>query len=80
MTTFLADAFIPHARNDYKPHALRVHMLSTYAALILFVKAAVVVSLSLLFPDPSAFAAITADRIVELVNTARADAFTSHGA
>jgi uncharacterized protein YkwD len=72
MTTFLADAFIPHARNDYKPHALRAHMLSTYAALILFVKATVVVALSLLFPDPSAFAAITAERIVELANVARA--------
>lgn len=73
MKAFLKKHFIPHEANAYKPHALRPHMLTAYTFVIILVKVAVVLSLTLVFPNSSTFAVIASQRIVELTNISRAE-------
>lgn len=73
MKRFLKSSFIPHKENAYAPHALRPRMLTFYTLVVLLVKVAVILSLTLLFPNASTFAAIVSQRIVDLTNTARVE-------
>lgn len=73
MRRFLKKSFIPHEENAYAPHALRPRMLTLYTFVVLLVKVVVVLSLTLIFPNSSTFAAIASQRIVDLTNTARVE-------
>lgn len=73
MRRFLKKSFIPHKENAYAPHALRPRMLTLYTLGVLLVKVVVVLSLTLVFPNSSTFAAIASQRIVDLTNTARVE-------
>jgi uncharacterized protein YkwD len=65
------DLFVPHARNDYKPHALRHRHLSLYAGLMLSLKLTTLFSLGAL-PQNQAFSSgVTTANIIELTNSSR---------
>ncbi len=67
----LHDHFIPHARNNYHPHALSHRMLTLVSLLLMTVK---IVSISLVALGPAAPAyssEITGDTVITLANQAR---------
>ncbi|OGL90101.1 hypothetical protein A3J36_01480 [Candidatus Uhrbacteria bacterium RIFCSPLOWO2_02_FULL_54_37] len=68
----LAHVFIPHARNGYKPHAVRRHALAAYSLILVGAKVALSLGLFLTFPTPAYFSSLTAQRIITLTNEARA--------
>lgn len=68
----LAHVFIPHARNGYKPHAVRHHALAAYAFILIAAKVGLSLGLFLTFPTPAYFSSLTAQRIIALTNEARA--------
>lgn len=70
----LKDFFIPHAGNDHRPRALRPKSLITYATVALLIKAAATGFLFLTYPTPASLSAIVTERMIELINEARADA------
>lgn len=66
----LKNAFIPHAGNDYRPHALRHHWIATYAGSLLILKVGVVVVLGIL-SNRAYLSSITPESIIAGTNTAR---------
>lgn len=65
--------FIPHQKNDYKPHVLHHQTLWFYSFLLLAAKVGVLLVMFFVYPSPAEFSTITANRIVELTNKARAE-------
>lgn len=66
----LQNAFIPHPGNDYRPHALRSHVLRWYVYVIVTVKV-VAVGLTILYSQPARLASVTPAAIAQLTNQAR---------
>lgn len=66
---FLA-VFVPNEKNCFLPQALRSQYLFWYGAGLLMIKIALV-SLILVLPSTEIFSAITADRLISLINQAR---------
>lgn len=66
----LRNAFIPHAGNDYQPHALRRNALHWYTAIIATVKIAVVFFVAV-YATQAQLSNITTQTIVSLTNQAR---------
>ncbi len=69
----LKHAFIPHAGNDHRPHALRSKWLRVYAGLALTVKLAAAILIAFA-PNASYLSNITASNIIRLTNESRAAA------
>jgi len=63
--------FIPHAKNGYRPHALRHQALAVYSLILIAAKVGITISLFLTFPNEAVFSTLTAQRIVDLTNQAR---------
>lgn len=67
----IVDSFIPHARNNYQPHALQHRALFGYSALLILLKLVVVLA-PIALPSSSLFSsAITAQNVFNLTNQAR---------
>ncbi len=67
----LHDLFVPHARNNYRPHALGHRHISLYAGLMLSLKLTTLFSLGFL-PDNHAFSqGVSVKNIIELTNSSR---------
>lgn len=66
----LRNAFIPHAGNDYRPHALRRRWIHVYAAVIIGVKIISVVAISL-YAGIAKVADVTPASIISLTNQTR---------
>ncbi len=66
----LKNAFVPHAGNDYHPHAVRSHWLGVYAGLIVTVKI-VTVAFVAFYSGPARVSDVTASNIIRLTNDAR---------
>jgi hypothetical protein len=67
----LWDHFIPHAGNNYHPHALKHNVLIGYSVILILLKVLVVV-VPIALPSSSLFSsAITPQNIVELTNQTR---------
>jgi hypothetical protein len=67
----LHDFFVPHADNNYAPHALRRRPLSLYAGLMVSVKLLSLFSLTLLPQNQALSASVTPANILELTNYSR---------
>lgn len=67
----LRHTFIPHAGNNFQPHALRPHALAWYATIVIVAKLAVTALLFTAYPTPGYFSSATAGRFLELTNSAR---------
>ncbi|OGY45366.1 MAG: hypothetical protein A3A24_00370 [Candidatus Buchananbacteria bacterium RIFCSPLOWO2_01_FULL_46_12] len=67
------DLFIPYDGNDNKPRILRPKALLTYATLALVLKLIVVAFLFTVYPNAARLSEIVANRMVGLVNQARAE-------
>ncbi|MEK7538059.1 MAG: CAP domain-containing protein [Patescibacteria group bacterium] len=66
----LRNAFIPHAGNDYRPHALRRPWLHTYAGVIVAVKVVAVILIGL-YAGQARVSDVTPQAIITLTNQAR---------
>lgn len=66
----LKNAFIPHAGNDYRPHAVRHHWLGTYAAVLVLIKI-VTVGWVAFSTAPARVSDVTPTNIISLSNQAR---------
>lgn len=71
MRHFFKDHFIPHAGNNYHPHALHPHALSVYALFSIALKLVVVLALAFTYQTPEVFAAVSTEKVIGLANTAR---------
>ncbi|MBU6447754.1 hypothetical protein KGQ24_02865 [Patescibacteria group bacterium] len=65
------DLFVPHARNNYRPHALGHKSLSFYAALMVSAKLITLMSLDLVPKSYAYSSAVTPDNILQLTNFSR---------
>lgn len=68
----LYDHFVPHARNNYKPHILAQRSLSLYAGFLISVKALTLFSLAALPTNQAFSSSISAQNIIDLTNYSRA--------
>lgn len=66
----LKNAFIPHEGNDYRPHALRRHMLHWYAGILVASKI-IAVSLVAFYAGPARVSDVTPSNIIKQTNIAR---------
>lgn len=66
----LKNAFIPHAGNDYRPHALRPHWIGLYAGVIVTVKIVAIVFVSF-YANQAKQSDVTPQSIISLTNQAR---------
>lgn len=64
---------IPHAENEYKPHALRPKALRFYSTTLILVKIFVTGFLFILYPSEAEFATYSANQVFSLTNSSRAD-------
>ncbi len=67
----LRDHFIPHADNNYKPHALAHRTMSLYAGLLISLKLLAIFSLGFLPENQALSSALTTRNILELTNYSR---------
>ncbi len=65
------DWFVPHARNNYRPHALGHKSLSFYAALMVSAKLITMMSLDLVPKSYAYSSAVTPENILQLTNFSR---------
>lgn len=70
----LRHAFVPHAGNNFQPHALRPRALKVYAGAVIVAKVAVTALLFIVYPNPGSFSTATAERFFTLTNSARIEA------
>ncbi len=68
---YVTDHFLPHSRNNYRPHLLTNRMLALYGMLMVAVKVSVI-ALTVIGPVDTAFSsAITTENVVKLANISR---------
>jgi len=68
---FLHHAFIPHAGNNHRPHALRPPALKAYSAVLIGIKIFITAFLFITYPTAAEFSTISASRIIQLTNSSR---------
>ncbi len=67
----LSDHFIPHARNDYRPHVLGQRALALYSGLLVSVKIFILALVAFGPVAPAFSSAITVSNIIALTNQSR---------
>lgn len=67
----IADHFIPHHRNHYRPHMLGHRALALYSVMLISLKIFVLSALALGPVEPAFSSAITASNIISLTNASR---------
>lgn len=66
----LTDCFIPTKTNSYKPYVLGHKALSTYSAILIFIKVAVSI-LFVFYPNLAYLSDVTPDKLISLTNQSR---------